>query len=52
MPRAEGSLGEMGLRTKIPRATGQLSLQAATREKPAQCIERSHVLQLRPDAAK
>ena len=48
-----------GWGTKIPHAAGQLSPCATAREKPAHCTEEpahcsegSHMLQLRPDAAK
>ena len=47
-----------GQETKIPRAVGQLGSSTTTREpvltleKPMHHNERSHVLQLRPDAAK
>ena len=65
-PSNTGDAGSIpGRGTKIPRATGQLSPpqllspHATTREKPARYNEeplrhneRSHVLQLRPDAAK
>ena len=41
-----------GRGTKIPHAAEQLSPRATTREKPACLRERSHMPQLRPDAAK
>ena len=59
-PTNAGDAGSIpGQGTKIPRAAGQLSLCATTREKPVCCNKRSrmpqrktHVPQLRPDAAK
>ena len=45
-----GSISGRG--AKIPRAAGQLSPRATTREKPVHRNERSQVPQLRPDAAK
>ena len=48
-PSNAGDVGSFpGPGTKIPHATGQLS--PTTREKPASCKERDHVLQLRPTA--
>ena len=46
-----GTISIVGRGTKIPHATGRLSPHTTTRE-PARCNERSHMPQLRPDAAK
>ena len=51
-PSNAGDVGSIpGRGTKIPHATGQLGPRATTAE-PARPKERSHVPQLRPDAAK
>ena len=58
-PSNAGDVGSIpGLETKIPHAAGQLSLCATTtepthrKEEPMCHNERSHMLQLRPNAAK
>ena len=51
LPSSAGDVGLIpGQGTKIPHAMGQLSPHAASTE-PVRHNERSHMLQLRPDAA-
>ena len=52
-PSNAGDAGSIpGGGTKIPHATGQLSLHTTTREKPVHSNKEARVTQLRPDTAK